>query len=216
MSAAPLPDHHSHPHAAPAAIAGVILAGGLSRRMGGGDKPLTSVLGKTLLERTIERMRPQVGPLLLNANGDPARFANFGLPIAADVVDGYGGPLVGILTAMEWARVQGAGWLLSAAADTPLFPMDFGAKLAAAIAAEGADMALATSDGHTHPVFALWPVSMAGALREAITQQDLRKVGAFVARYRAARVDWPVGPYDPFFNVNTPEDVAQLSAILQG
>lgn len=196
--------------------AGVILAGGLARRMGGGDKPLLSVDGRTLLERVVERLAPQVGPLLLNANGDPARFAGFGLPVRADVLDGYGGPLVGILTALEWAADQGARWLLSAAADTPLFPLDLGQRLHAAVAAAGADMGMAVSDGRSHPVFALWPVRLAPALRHAVTRLDMRKVAAFTDQFNVARVEWPHLPHDPFFNVNTPEDVARLGMMLDG
>ncbi len=197
-------------------IAGVILAGGLSRRMGGGDKPLVGVQGRTLLERTIERMAPQVGPLLLNANGDPARFARFGLEVKADVIDGYGGPLVGILTALEWAAGRGARWLLTAAADTPLFPSDLGEKLMAAVTAEGARIGMAASGGHTHPVFALWPVDLAAELRRAVVEYDLRKIEAFTDHFRVARVEWPQVPHDPFFNVNAPEDVVRLGMILNG
>lgn len=197
-------------------IAGVILAGGLSRRMGGGDKPLVEVLGKTLLERTIERLAPQVGPLLLNANGEPSRFARFGLPVRADVLDGYGGPLVGILTALEWAAEQGAHWLLTAAADTPLFPADLAERLRAAIAAEGAVLGMAASGSHTHPVFGLWPVWLAAELRRAVTEHDVRKVEAFTDHFKVARVEWPLLPHDPFFNVNAPEDVVRLGMILNG
>ncbi|MGE5478365.1 MAG: molybdenum cofactor guanylyltransferase MobA [Bacteroidales bacterium] len=197
-------------------LAGVILAGGLSRRMGGGDKPLVAVHGRTLLERTIERLAPQVGPLLLNANGDSARFTRFGLPVRADVIDGYGGPLVGILTALEWAREQGADWLLTAAADTPLFPADLGERLAAALAEQGADMAMAASGGHTHPVFSLWPVRLAGELRRSVVEYDVHKIEAFTDHFKVARVDWPQQPHDPFFNVNAPEDVVRLGMILDG
>lgn len=195
--------------------AGLILAGGLSRRMGGGDKPLVAIEGKTLLERTIERLAPQVGPLLLNANGDPARFAAFGLEVAADVVDGYGGPLVGVLTGLEWARAKGADWVVSAAADTPLFPADLASRLVAA-AADKADIAMAQSQGRAHPVFALWPVALADDLRRAVVDEGVRKIEAFTDRYRVAKVEWPHHPYDPFFNVNTPEDVVRLAMILDG
>lgn len=204
--------------AASGPIAGVILAGGLSRRMGGGDKPLLSVHGKTLLERTIERLAPQVGALLLNANGDPARFAGCGhdIDIRADVLDGYGGPLVGILTALDWAAEQGAAWLLTAAADTPLLPADLAQRLTAARAAERARLALATSGGRSHPVFALWPVDVREELRHAVVGEGLRKLGAFADRFAVAHVDWPTRPVDPFFNVNTPEDLARLEDILAG
>lgn len=197
-------------------IAGVILAGGLARRMGGGDKPLITVDGQTLLERTIKRLAPQVGKLLLNANGDPARFAAYGLDTRADVIDGYGGPLVGILTGLEWAKEMGIDWVASAAADTPLFPADLVARMLAAVQAEGADMAMAMSGHHTHPVFALWPVGLADELRCAVVQQDIRKIEAFTERFKIAYVEWPQSPYDPFFNVNAPEDVVRLEMILSG
>lgn len=195
-------------------IAGLILAGGLSRRMGGGDKPLISVDGQTLLDRTIERLKPQVERLLLNANGDPARFTTYGLDIRADVIAGYGGPLVGILTGLEWAGEIGVEWVVSAAADTPLFPTDLVARLRAAVEAEGTDMAMAVSGGRTQPVFALWSVRQAAQLRRAVIENDLRKVGAFTEHFKVARVEWPQTPYDPFFNVNAPEDVERLTQIL--
>ncbi|MBC7906611.1 MAG: molybdenum cofactor guanylyltransferase MobA [Rhodospirillaceae bacterium] len=197
-------------------ISGVILAGGLARRMGGGDKPLITVDGQTLLERTMERLAPQVGKLLLNANGDPARFAAYGLDIRADVIDGYGGPLVGILTALEWAKDLGVEWVASAAADTPLFPADLVACLLAAVKAEGADMAMAVSGGHSHPVFALWPVRLTAELRRAVVEHDIRKIEAFTDHFKVARVEWAQTPYDPFFNVNAPEDVVRLEMILTG
>lgn len=195
-------------------IAGVILAGGRARRMGGGDKPLITVAGKTLLDRAVERLAPQVGPLLLNANGDAARFASFGLPVRADVIGGYGGPLVGILTGLEWAADMGCRWLVTAAGDTPLFPTDLVARLGAAVRDQAADMAMARSGERVHPVFSLWPVAMAPALRQAITQEDLHKVETFMDRFRTARVEWPVTPFDPFFNVNTPEEIDQLVRIV--
>lgn len=195
-------------------IAGLILAGGLSRRMGGGDKPLISVDGQTLLDRTIERLKPQVERFLLNANGDPTRFTTYGLNIRADVIAGYGGPLVGILTGLEWAGEIGVEWVVSAAADTPLFPTDLVARLRAAVEAEGTDMAVAVSGGRTQPVFALWSVRQAAQLRRAVIENDLRKVEAFTEHFKVARVEWPQTPYDPFFNVNAPEDVERLTQIL--
>jgi molybdenum cofactor guanylyltransferase len=197
-------------------IAGVILAGGLARRMGGGDKPLITVDGQSLLERTITRFTPQVDKLLLNANGDPARFAAYGQDIRADVIDGYCGPLVGILTGLEWAKDLGAEWVVSAAADTPLFPADLVARLLSAVETEGADMAMAVSGVHTHPVFTLWPVRLAAELRHAVTERGTRKVEAFTDRFKVAHVEWIQTPYDPFFNVNTPEDVVRLEMILAG
>jgi molybdopterin-guanine dinucleotide biosynthesis protein A len=201
-----------------APIAGLILAGGLSRRMGGGDKALIEVDGQTLLDRVIERLSPQVGPMVLNANGDPARFASLTLPVAPDVIEGYAGPLVGVLTGLEWLKhhTMGVEWMVSVAADTPLFPTDLVERLMAAITAEGADIAIACTGERTHPVFALWPVRLAAELRAATAGEGLRKIEAWTDRYKVARVDWSNRPIDPFFNVNTPEDVVRLRMILDG
>ncbi len=198
-------------------LAGVILAGGLSRRMGGGDKALLAVDGRTILERVVERAVPQVSLLILSANGDPARFDAFGLPVVEDSVGGFAGPLAGILAGLEWVgrNLPAVPWMASFAADTPMFPADLVERLLAAAAAEAADIACAASGGMTHPVFGLWPVRLAGALRQALVEEDLRKVGAWTARYRLARVEWPGGDDDPFFNVNTPEDLAVLRQRLE-
>ena len=203
-------------------IAGLILAGGLSRRMGGGDKPLIQVEGQSLLDRTIDRLRPQVGPMILNANGDPSRLAEFTLPVVPDVIQGYAGPLVGILTGLEWLADHSLGveWMVSVAADTPLFPENLVERLFAAVKAENADLAVAYTGSRSHPVFALWPTRLAAELRAAVVGEDIRKIEAWTDRYKVARVDWPTMPplaaYDPFFNVNTPEDVVRLRMILTG
>lgn len=199
-------------------IAGMILAGGLSRRMGGGDKALIEVDGQSLLERVIDRLSPQVGPLLLNANGDPNRFAHLTLPVAPDVVEGYAGPLVGVLTGLEWLRdhTMDVEWMVSVAADTPLFPPDLVERLVQAARQENADIAIAYTGTRSHPVFALWPLRLAEELRRAVTDESLRKIEAWTERYKVARVQWPTEPTDPFFNVNTPEDVVRLGMILDG
>ena len=199
-------------------VAGLILAGGLSRRMGGGDKALIQVEGQSLLDRTIERLRPQVGPMILNANGDPSRLAEFTLPVVPDVIQGYAGPLVGILTGLEWLADHSLGveWMVSVAADTPLFPEDLVERLFTAVKAEGADLAIAYTGSRSHPVFALWPTRLAAQLRAAVVGEDIRKIEAWTDRYKVARVDWPNLPTDPFFNVNTPEDVVRLRMILSG
>lgn len=197
-----------------AKIAGVLLAGGQSRRMGGGDKCLRPLAGKPILTHVIERARDQVGPLVLNANGDPARFATFGLPVIADVVEGFAGPLAGVLTGLEWAaeNVPDCAWLASFATDAPFLPHDLVARLLDAVETQGADMACATSDGRAHPVFALWPVRLAAELRRAMIEEEIRKVDIWTGRYRLAAVDFPLietpaGPLDPFFNTNRPEDL---------
>jgi len=197
-------------------VIGVLLAGGQSRRMGGGDKALRLLGGKTILARVIERARPQVAALVLNANGDPARFADYGLPVAADVVEGYAGPLAGVLTGMEWARANApdALWLASFATDAPFLPEDLVERLGNAVGDEGADMACASSAGRSHPVFGFWPIALADELRRAMVEEGVRKVDVWTARYRLVTVDFPATPIDPFFNTNRPEDLAEAERLL--
>lgn len=194
-------------------ITGIILAGGLSRRMGGGDKFLLETAGGTLLESVIERLTPQADSVLLNANGEPERLSRFGLPVVPDVIAGHGGPLVGILTGLEWCRSDApqAQWLLSVAADTPLFPLDLAARLLQAAEAEKAEIAVARSGGQAHHVFALWNVTLIDDLRRRITEGGMRSVHRLQAERRTVFVDWPAQPVDPFFNVNTPDDMAKLA-----
>lgn len=197
-------------------VAGVLLAGGLSRRMGGGDKSLLTLGGQPILSRVIAAARPQVGALVLNANGDPARFAETGLPVAADVVEGYAGPLAGVLTGMDWAAANapGAVWVASFATDTPFLPADLVERLLRAVRDEGADLACARSGGRDHPVFGLWPVRLAGDLRRAMVEEGMRKVDAWTARYRLAVAEFDSHPVDPFFNANRPADLAEAERLL--
>ncbi len=209
-------------------VAGVLMAGGQSRRMGGGDKCLRPLAGKPILAHAIGRVRAQVGPLVLNANGDPARFAAFGLPVVADVVGDFAGPLAGVLTGLEWAAERGSAqgpaqgskctWLASFATDAPFLPEDLVARLLAAVEADGADMACAASQGRDHPVFGLWPLRLRHELRQAMVEEGIRKVDFWTARYRMTRVDFalvetPAGPLDPFFNANRPEDLAEAERL---
>lgn len=191
-------------------VLGVLLAGGLSRRMGGGDKCLRALGGRTILDHVIARARPQVEELILNANGDPQRFAAFGLPVAPDVVPDFAGPLAGVLTGMDWARRHrpDCRWIATFASDTPFFPHDLVARFRARVAADQADMACARSGGQSHPVFGLWPVALAAALRTAM-DEGVRKVDIWTARYRLAEVEFSAVPLDPFFNTNRPEDLAE-------
>jgi molybdenum cofactor guanylyltransferase len=200
----------------PRRVVGVLLAGGLSRRMGGGDKCLRPIGGRPILAHIIERVRPQVAALVLNANGDAARFAPFGLPVAGDVVEGFAGPLAGVLTGMEWARhnAPACKWLASFASDAPFVPRDLVARLLAAVEAQGADLACAASGGQAHPVFGLWRVDLAPALRSALVEEQIFKVDRWTARYRLAQVDFPSTPIDPFFNANRPEDLAEAERLL--
>jgi molybdopterin-guanine dinucleotide biosynthesis protein A len=197
-------------------VVGVLLAGGQARRMGGGDKCLRRLGGRTILEQVIERARPQVAALVLNANGDPARFAAFGLPVAADVIEGFAGPLAGVLTGMEWARAHRADcpWIATLATDTPFFPADLVGRMLSAVDEQGADLACAASGGRAHPVFGLWPVRLADELRWAMVDQAIRKVDVWTARHRLAEVSFPTEPIDPFFNTNRPEDLAEAERLL--
>jgi molybdenum cofactor guanylyltransferase len=200
-------------------IAGIVLAGGLARRMGGGDKGLRVLAGRPLLAWVIERAKPQVAALALNANGDPARLAEFQLPIVADGIAGFAGPLAGVLAGLDWAEAQvpGATHVASFASDAPFFPRDLVARLAALVGA-GAALACARSAGQSHPVFGLWPVALRQDLRAAL-QRGVRKVDEWTAGYRLAQADFPAAPVDPFFNANRPEDLAaaeRLALLLQG
>ncbi len=202
------------------AVAGVVLAGGRSRRMGGGDKSLRRLAGRPLLAHVVERARPQVEALVLNANGDPSRFADYGLEVVPDEVAGHAGPLAGVLAGLSWAadRVPGALWLASFACDAPFFPTDLVDRLLAAVRESGADMACAASGGRAHPVFGLWPVRLLADLRRAVAEEGIRKVDVWTGRYRLVEVEFPLvdgpaGPVDPFFNANRPEDLAAAEAV---
>lgn len=195
---------------------GVLLAGGLARRMGGGDKPLKTLGGVTLLDRAVARLAPQCDGLIVNANGDPARFAGLGLPVVADTVEGFAGPLAGILAALEWMADHRpeTGWLLSIPTDSPFLPADLVARLHGAREAAGTALACARSGDQTHPVVGLWPVALAADLRHALVVEDLRKIDRWTARHGIAEAVWPTEPYDPFFNANSPEDLAEAETIL--
>jgi molybdopterin-guanine dinucleotide biosynthesis protein A len=190
-------------------IAGVVLAGGQSTRMGGGDKCLRDLGGRPILAHILERARPQVARLVLNANGEPARFAPFSLPVVADTVEGYAGPLAGVLAGLDWAAANApeVTWVASFASDAPFFPTDLVARLYAAVTGDKADLACAASGGQSHPVFGLWRVDLREALRDAMVGEKVYKVDRWTARYRLATVEYPAVPDDPFFNANRPEDL---------
>ena len=196
-------------------VPGVLLAGGLARRMGGGDKPMRTIGGKTILERVIARLKPQCAGLVLNANGDPARFAAFGLPVIADDVADFPGPLAGILAALDWmaANRPDVKRVLSAAADCPFLPRDLVTRLEQARAAENAELAVAASDGQIHPVIGLWSVHLRHELRHALVKEDIRKIDRWTARYPLASVTWPITPLDPFFNANTVDDITEAERL---
>jgi molybdenum cofactor guanylyltransferase len=197
------------------ATPGVLLAGGLARRMGGGDKPMRRIGGRTILERVIARLNPQCDELILNANGDPARFASFGLTVIPDTVENFPGPLAGILAGLDWtASVRPEiAWVLSAAADCPFLPRDLVARLHRARAEENAQLAVAASGGQSHPVIGLWSVALREELRHALVVEDIRKIDRWTARYKLATVTWPAEPLDPFFNANTMDDIAEAERL---
>ncbi len=198
-------------------LVGVLLAGGLARRMGGGDKPMRQIGGRTILERVIVRLRPQCDDLILNANGDPARFAAFGLPVVADTVEDFPGPLAGILAALDWtaAHRPGVSLVFSAAADCPFLPRDLVARLSEALVNENAQLAVAASGDQSHPVIGLWSVALRDELRHALVQEDVRRIDRWTARYKLATVTWPTEPLDPFFNANTMDDIAEAERLAE-
>jgi molybdopterin-guanine dinucleotide biosynthesis protein A len=184
--------------------------------MGGGDKGLIRLGGRLVLDHVLDRLKPQVSQVMLNANGDPTRFAHYGLPVVPDSVEGFAGPLAGVLAGLEWARDNTqAEWVATAATDTPFFPVDFVTRMLAAIEAAGADMACAASDGRHHPVFGLWPVRLAADLRHALMEEGIRKVDLWTARHKLVAVEFATQPHDPFYNVNRPEDVEEAERIAQ-
>ncbi len=199
----------------PATI-GVLLAGGLARRMGGGDKPLRAISGRSILERVIDRMGTQCDGLILNANGDPQRFAFTGLPVVPDDIPGFAGPLAGILAALDHvaAHHSRVAYVASVAADTPFLPRDYVSRLHVAREAAGVPLACAESDGRTHPVNGLWDVTLRDDLRHALVEEDMRKIDRWTARHGVAHAAWPVAPMDPFFNANSPEDLDEAEALI--
>jgi molybdopterin-guanine dinucleotide biosynthesis protein A len=194
---------------------GIILAGGLSRRMGGGDKGLLSLGGSLILDRVIAAMQGQCDHLVLNANGDPSRFESYGLPVVPDDLLDYQGPLAGVLAGLDWVAAHHPKSLFAVTApgDTPFMPKDFVARLQDVRAEDRALITCARSGGASHPVAALWQVALRHDLRKALARDGLRKVGDFLERHPVAYADWPVHPHDPFFNINTPDDLAAAEMI---
>lgn len=192
---------------APATL-GLVLAGGLARRMGGGDKLLIEIGGASILDRVLARLAPQCARLALNANGDPARFAATGLPVIPDDVPGHAGPLAGVLAGLDWAAAKhpDLAWIVTVPGDCPFLPRDLVARLHAAREAAAQPLACARSGEWRHPVVGLWPVALRADLRRALVDEDLRKIEVWTGRHGIAIADWPDTPVDPFFNVNTPQD----------
>lgn len=191
-------------------LLGVILAGGLSRRMEGPEKSLLEMNGKTLVGRVAEKLKQQTPQIILNANGDPSRFSNLGLEVQQDTVEGFAGPLAGVLAGMRWAQKNSnVSHIITAAADTPFFPKSYVKEMRDTARQDNAEIALASSNGRRHPVFGLWPVKLADELQHFLVVEENRKVMLFVERYTNCMVTFEnnKNDIDPFFNVNTPDDM---------
>ncbi len=194
---------------------GCVLAGGLARRMGGGDKPMRSLGGRPMLDHVLARLSPQVDAVVVNANGDPARFGAYALPVVADGLPDHPGPLAGILAALDWAAQSrpDAAWVVSVPGDSPFIPHDLVARLHAVRAAAGVKLACARSAGQVHPPVGLWAVGLREDLRAALLAGE-RKIDRWTARHGCAHADWPDAPVDPFFNANAPEDLDAAERML--
>ncbi len=194
---------------------GLVLAGGLARRKGGGDKARLCIGGATILQRVLACIGPQCDRVIINANGDPARFADTGLPVVADSIPDFAGPLAGILAGLDWAaaHARNCEWLLSVPGDCPFLPKNLVARLHEARRAAGTPLACARSAEWRHPVIAIWPVDLREDLRRALLDDGVRKIEIWTPRHGVAIADWPAEPVDPFFNVNTPDDAARAEKI---
>jgi molybdopterin-guanine dinucleotide biosynthesis protein A len=201
---------HSYP-----ATLGLVLAGGLARRMGGGDKALITIGGIAILDRVLGRLRPACAEIVINANGDLARFGRYGLPVIPDSVPDFAGPLAGILAGLDWAAANrpDLAWVVSVPGDCPFLPEDLVAHLHEARQKAGTPLACARSGDWRHPVVGLWPGALREDLRHALVEEDLHKIEVWTARHGVAIADWPAKPVDPFFNVNTPEDAAEAERV---
>ena len=198
-------------------ITGILLAGGLSTRMGGGDKNLLLIGGKSILQHVIERVRPQVSRLLLNANGESTRFQNFGLPVIPDSIQGNLGPLAGILSGMEWSlkNVPECEWLLTLPTDAPFIPLNMVSAFLAQLKKDGSDIVCAVTKERTHPPFALWRISLAAELRSALVLEGLRKIDAWTARFSVSYVNFDDLQHDPFFNINNPKNLQEARIVFE-
>ena len=194
---------------------GLVLAGGLARRMGGGDKARIEIGGSSILDRVLAVLSGQCIDIIINANGDPKRFEDTSCAVVADSVPDFAGPLAGILAGLDWLAAQNNGveWMVSVPGDCPFLPDDLVERLHAARRAAGTALACARSGEWRHPVVGLWPLALRADLRKALVEEGLRKIELWTARHGVAIADWPDQPVDPFFNVNTPEDAERAARI---
>ena len=199
------------------ATLGVILAGGLARRMGGGDKPLLELGGESLLASVEQRLNPQCDGLILNANGEPSRLSETRLPVVPDTVPGHPGPLAGVLAALEWAAIHRSSiaWVISVPGDTPFIPHDLVARLHSVREATHMPLACAASGFHEHYTICLWPVELRHDLRHALTIEGVRRVEDWAKKRGLATASWPTEPFDPFFNINTPEELIAARVLVE-
>jgi molybdenum cofactor guanylyltransferase len=197
---------------------GLVLAGGLARRMGGGDKARIEIGGVSILDRVLATLSAQCTGIVINANGDPKRFADTGVTVVPDNISGNPGPLAGILAGLDWLAAQNNGieWILSVPGDCPFLPDDLVERLhqARRMMGAGVPLACARSGEWRHPVVGLWPLALRANLRKTLVDEDLRKIEVWTARHGIAIADWPDQPIDPFFNVNTPEDAIKAASII--
>jgi molybdopterin-guanine dinucleotide biosynthesis protein A len=184
----------------------VILAGGRSSRMGGGDKCLLPVNGKSLIAHILDALTPQTSDMLININSDPAAFLKFGLPVLPDVIGGFQGPLAGLLTGMLWSRRRHPRqpYLLSVASDVPFLPGDLVARLSQGLADQHADIAIASCPQGTHPTIGLWPVDLAERLEHDLMETNIRSMHQWIGTFRVARAEFASAA---LANVNTPADL---------
>ncbi|MEE1658051.1 molybdenum cofactor guanylyltransferase MobA [Microvirga sp. CF3062] len=196
---------------------GVILAGGLSRRMGGNDKALLLLTGRTLLEHATERLAAQCASVIVSANGDPSRFRGMLFPVIPDPIPDHPGPLAGILAALEWSAAHrpDIAWIVSVPADTPFVPRDLVLRLHEACSETRKSMAYAASGSQAHFAVGLWPVSLRHDLRQALVNQGVRSIRDWISRHDHAEASWPAEPVEPFFNINTPEDLKYAETLAQ-
>lgn len=198
-------------------IAGLVLAGGLSRRMGGREKALLPLNGRPMIAHVLARLGPQTSTLAINANGDPARFDAHDVDVLADVVADNPGPLAGILTGLEWAESVNARSLVTVPADCPFLPANLVARMVEAAATKNADITIARSGDRHHPVIAMWSPALADPLRHSLVHEGIRKIDRFTEQHRTVFVDWPItDDGDPFDNINTPDDLARAEIRLRG
>lgn len=194
---------------------GVILAGGQSRRMGGRDKAVMEIFGEPMIAHVARRLAGQCKTVVISANGDASRFDFLNMPVVSDGFSGHRGPLAGILAALDWMTeaCPAAQWLASIAVDTPFFPGDFVAKLHEERRKKSSLLAMASSGGRKHPVDALWIATLRSDLRNTLSSGDIGKVGSWMAHHDAAVASWSTDPFDPFMNINTPDELEAARAL---